>query len=55
MSNHYYTPDDSAYYVKPSRLNRKRRRGWQSPEVERAIAEWMAEAQQNDATEKSNG
>lgn len=47
MSNHYYTPEDSNYYIKPSRLSRKRRRGWQDrdPELEQAIREWQAEAE----------
>jgi hypothetical protein len=39
------------YYVKPSRLSRKRKSKWQQqdPELERAIAEWQAEAARNDA------
>lgn len=53
MSNKYYTPEDTAYYVKPSRLNRQRKRKWrQDLEVERAIAEWKAEAEQGD---RANG
>lgn len=52
MSNNHYTPDDTLFYVKPSRINRHRKRKWHDPEVERAIAEWQAEAAQQ---EQANG
>lgn len=51
MSN-YYNTDDMMYFVKPSRLNRKRKTKWRDAEVERAIAEFEVEAA---AQEKSNG
>lgn len=48
--------DDIMYYVKPSRLSRKRKSKWQQdPELERAIAEWQAEAARNDAEGRANG
>jgi hypothetical protein len=53
MSNNYYNPEDVMYYVKPSRVSRKRKSKWQQDaELERALSAWsaqQAEAQRSDA------
>ena len=58
MSNHYYTPDDTNFYVKPSRLKRHRKSKWRDrdPELERAIeAPDEYSRTLNAYMEKSNG